>query len=94
MKNNTVSIIKKPRITEKAGIRSELQNAYTFEVLPSATKKTIAQAIREIYKVTPIKVNITKLPAKNVVKRGKKGRTQAVKKAIVFLKKGDKIAFI
>ena len=93
-KNNTVSVIKRPKITEKAGIKAELQNVYTFEVIPSATKKSVAAAIQEIYKVTPIKVNITKLPAKNVVRRGHKGQTQAIKKALVFLKKGDKIAFI
>lgn len=91
---NIASVIKKPRITEKAGIKSESQNVYTFEVTKDATKKTIAKSIQDIYKVTPIKINITKLPAKNVLKRGKKGQEQAIKKALVFLKKGDKIAFI
>ncbi len=89
-----LSIIKKPRVTEKAAIKSESQNVYTFEVTKDATKKTIAAAIKEIYKFTPIKVNITKLPAKKVMRRNKKGEKQAVKKAIVFLKKGDKIAFV
>ena len=93
-KNNILSIIKSPRITEKAGIKSESQNVYTFEVVKAATKKTISEAIQLIYKVTPIKINIVNLPAKNVTARGKKGVKQAVKKALVFLKKGDKIAFI
>ena len=91
---NILSIIKKPRITEKAGIKSESQNVYTFEVSKDATKKTIAQAIKEIYKVTPTKINIVILPAKKVNARGKIGKGQSVKKALVFLKKGDKIAFI
>ena len=93
-KNHILSIIKKPRITEKAGIKSESQNVYTFEVSKDANKKTIGEAVNLIYKVTPIKVNIVNLPAKNVTARGKKGVKQAVKKALVFLKKGDKIAFI
>ncbi len=93
-KYNTASVIKKPKVTEKSGIKSESQNMYTFEVLPSATKKTVAEAIKQIYKVTPIKVNMITLPAKNVIKRGKKGIKPAIKKALVFLKKGDKIAFI
>jgi large subunit ribosomal protein L23 len=93
-KNNILSLIKKPRITEKAGIKSESQNVYTFEVVKGATKKTIGEAIKLIYKVTPIKINIVNLPAKNVTARGKRGVKQAVKKALVFLKKGDKIAFI
>jgi len=93
-KNHILSIIKKPRVTEKAGIKSESQNVYTFEVVKNATKKTIAEAIQLIYKVTPIKVNVVNLPAKKVTARGKRGVKQAVKKALVFLKKGDKIAFI
>ena len=93
-KNHILSIVKKPRITEKAGIKSESQNVYTFEVTKDATKKTIGEAIQLIYKVTPIKINVVNLPAKNVTARGKKGVNSAVKKALVFLKKGDKIAFI
>jgi ribosomal protein L23 len=59
-----------------------------------ADKKNIAKAITELYKVTPVKVNITKLPAKIIFTRGKAGRKSAVKKAIVYLKKGDKIEFV
>ena len=93
-KNHILSIVKKPRVTEKAGIKSESQNVYTFEVTKDATKKTIGEAMKLIYKVTPIKINIVNLPAKNVTARGKRGVKQSVKKALVFLKKGDKIAFI
>ena len=88
------ALIKRPRITEKSGIKSESENVYTFEVTSNATKPGIVKAIKEIYKVNPIKVNITILHAKNVFKRGKSGSKTGVKKAVVFLKKGDKIAFI
>jgi len=87
-------IIKRPRITEKSGIQAEGLNIYTFEVTEMANKKNIAKAVKEIYKVTPVKVNITNLPAKKVFARGKKGRKSGVKKAIVYLKKGDKIEFV
>lgn len=97
MKNANIdykALIKRPRITEKSGIKSESENVYTFEVANKATKQGIAKAIREIYKVNPIKVNITILHAKKVFARGKSGIRTGVKKAVVFLKKGDKIAFI
>jgi large subunit ribosomal protein L23 len=87
-------IIKKPRITEKSGIQAETLGAYTFEVTASANKKNIVKAIKEIYKVTPIKVNITKLPAKKVMSRGKLGMKTGVKKAVVYLKEGEKIEFV
>ena len=86
-----MSTIIRPRITEKAGIMSEKLNVYTFEVEKNSTKHTITQEIKTLYKVTPIKVNIVNLPERNVIVRGKKGMQSAVKKAIVYLKKGDKI---
>ncbi len=87
-------VIKKPRITEKSGLQAEKLGVYTFEVMPRANKKSVAKAVKEIYKVIPVKINIVNLPAKIIVSRGKKGRKAGVKKAIVYLKKGDKIEFV
>jgi large subunit ribosomal protein L23 len=84
-------IIIRPRITEKSGIMSENSNIYTFEVRKNANKPMIAQAIKALYKVTPMKVRIVNLPAKRVLVRGKRGTSNAVKKAMVYLKKGEKI---
>ena len=87
------SVILRPRVTEKAAYAAG-QNQYAFEVAPRATKEQIKKAIVSIYKVTPIAVNITKIPAQKVFVRGKHGTKSAIKKAIVFLKKGDKIELI
>jgi large subunit ribosomal protein L23 len=84
-------IIIRPRITEKSGIMSENSSVYTFEVRKNANKPMIAQAIKALYKVTPMKVRIINLPAKRVLVRGKRGTSNAVKKAMVYLKKGEKI---
>lgn len=86
-----MTILKKPRITEKAALLAETQGTYVFEVDAHATKINIAKAIKTLYKVEPLKVNIVKLPAKKVFSKGKRGMTAAVKKAYVVLKKGDKI---
>jgi large subunit ribosomal protein L23 len=87
----TSDVILRPRITEKSGIMSEVLNAYTFEVSKNATKHTVAKAVKALYKVTPEKVRVVNLPAREVLVRGKKGTQSAIKKAIVYLKKGDKI---
>jgi len=42
----------------------------------------------------PIKVRIVNLPSKKTLARGKVGRKPGVKKAYVYLKKGEKIEFI
>ena len=89
----TLKIIKKPRITEKAAHNAEA-NVYTFEVAQSANKTEIKKAILELYKVKPVKVNILQIPRKEIFSRGKAGVKSGGKKALVYLKKGDKIEFI
>lgn len=90
MSANPHTIIR-PRITEKASLTSETQGSYVFEIEKNATKKSVADAIKDLYKVTVVKVNIVNLPSKVVFSKGKKGRSKSVKKAYVFLKKGEKI---
>ncbi len=86
-----MDIILRPRITEKSGMATESLNVFTFEVAQNATKPTIAKAIKTLYKVTPLKIRTVNLPRKKVLSRGRIGMQGAVKKALVFLKKGDKI---
>jgi len=85
-----ISPIKKFHVTEKAGILSE-SNAYAFEVTKDATKNQIAKEVAKLYKVVPMKVNIVNGKAKRIVARGKVGKSKGIKKAYVFLKKGDTI---
>ncbi len=90
---NLSHIIVRPRITEKASIKAE-SNVYSFEVSSTATKQAIASAVQELYKVTPVKVAIVPIPAKNVIIRNKAGVKKGGKKAYVFLKKGETIEFV
>jgi ribosomal protein L23 len=86
-------VITRPRITEKSGLKAE-SSIFTFEVAKTATKKSVAKAVEAYYGKKPVKVNIVNLPAKAIFARGKAGRISGVKKAIVFLKKGETIEFI
>lgn len=92
MKKHSSTILISPRITEKAAYLGEA-GTYTFNVAVHANKKQIAEAIKEIYQVTPRKVTLVAIPRKQVMTRGtnKMGQTAGGKKAYVFLKKGDKI---
>ena len=88
---NTSKLIIRAHMTEKASRQSEA-NAYTFVVAPSATKLTLADEIKATYKVTPKNITITNIPRQYTFIRGKLGTTPGMKKAIVFLKKGDTIS--
>lgn len=85
------NIILRPRVTEKATTSSE-NNVYVFDVVPQANKFDIKEAIKHLYKVEPLKVNIVTVPSKNIVYRGKKGVKSGGKKAYVYLKNKDKIS--
>jgi len=90
---HTAAVILRPRVTEKSGILSQM-NVYTFEVAKNANKDSVSKAMKTLYKVSPMKVAIINLPSKRVFVRGKKGVVSGVKKALVTLKKGDKIDFV
>lgn len=96
------TVLKRPRITEKAAVFAESVSStatvYTFEVPKSANKTEVKKAFVEKYNVTPAKINMVNLPSKKVGsrrRRGTKGGVVAgVKKALVFLKPGDKIDIV
>ena len=92
MTKHSGHIIISPRVTEKGAYLAEA-GAYAFNVAKNANKKSIAAAIKEIYKVSPRKVTLLAIPRKRVMTRGtnRMGTTAGGKKAYVFLKKGDKI---
>ncbi len=83
-------LIIRPRITEKANVLAGV-DVHTFEVREKATKKEVESAIKAFYKVNPLKINIVRNPSKKVFIRGKWGKKSGVKKAYVYLKKGDKL---
>lgn len=89
---NLDAVIINPRVTEKAVGLSE-KNVYTFVVAQTATKYQVRDAVKALYSVTPVKVNIVnKKPAKRL--QGSKNRmihVPGMKKAYVYLKKGDTI---
>lgn len=83
-----------PWFSEKALLSTD-KGIYTFGIPKSATKATVAAAIHEVYKVTPMKVRIVNLPGRRVSMRSRGGHAvrAARRKAYVYLKKGDTIQF-
>ena len=84
------TIIIRPVVSEKSTDMVEI-GKYVFEVSMSANKTMVKRAIKEIFKVEPVQVNVMRVRGKLKRVRYKYGFTPAWKKAIVTLKKGDKI---
>lgn len=84
-------LIKKPWITEKSGLMNPL-GKYVFMVQDHATKPEIKKAIKAIYKVDVVTVNVVNRPPKKKrVGRGLQAAQLSYRKAIVTLKSGQKI---
>lgn len=90
--NEPYDIIDTVRLTEKATLLAERENKYVFRVRPSATKIQIKQAIEKLFKKSVVAVNTANYAGKKKRERTASfGRQADWKKAIVTLKKGDKI---
>ena len=86
-------IIIHPIVTEKStGLQA--MGKYCFKVDKRANKKEIMRAVREIFGVQPVSCNIINARGKAKRVRYKLGFTSSWKKAIVTLKKGEKIELL
>ena len=92
---NISAVIIKPRITEKAAILSD-KNVYTFEIKKGANKFEVRDAIKALYNVTPVRINIVnKQPRHSMSRaRGRDVMENGLRKAYVYLKKGDRIELV
>jgi len=83
-------ILIKPLVTEKAAEFSAV-GKYIFVVNPKMNKIEVKKAVRQIYGVNPVRVNMTNVRGRQVRYGRVAGKTKSWKKAIVTLKAGDKI---
>lgn len=83
-------IIVRPLVSEKASFLAA-ENKHIFEVYKKATKKQIRQAIKDIYGIKPISVQIINIKGKQRRYGRATGRTSDRKKAIVTLPPGKTI---
>jgi large subunit ribosomal protein L23 len=84
-------IIKRPLVTEKATKLSS-KGQYIFVVQTKASKPEIKKAVKDVYKVDAVSVNVINRPPKRKRFGGSmKGAQEGYRKAIVTLKAGQKI---
>ncbi len=91
-RKDIASVLVKPRITEKAASLLE-RNIYTFEITKGASKYDVRDAVKSLYNVTPSSIRIVnKKPRHYMSKaRGRDMMESGLRKAYVYLKKGDRI---
>jgi large subunit ribosomal protein L23 len=88
------NVIKKPLFTEKGTHLKESMNKLLVEVNRDANKLEIKKAFEEIFKVKVDKVSTIKVHGKWKRYGRSLGKRPDRKKALVTLKKGEKLDFI
>ncbi len=92
-----MGVIFKPVITEKMTAKGERLNQFGFIVDKHANKLQIKSEIEDLYNVEVLSVNTMNYSGKSKSRNTKSGmisgRTNAYKKAVVTLAKGDTIDF-
>ncbi|MCR4283858.1 MAG: 50S ribosomal protein L23 [Parcubacteria group bacterium] len=68
-----------------------INGAYSFKIDPNSNKIIVKNEIKKLYGVSPVKINIVNSPYKKVSYRGRPSKRPGFKKAIVYLKAGDKL---
>lgn len=93
--HDRTAVILKPRITEKAARLTD-QHVYVFEVRKGTNKHEIHDAIKALYKVTPVAIRIVNKQPRHFMSRarGRDTMEHGLRKAYVQLKKDDRIDLI
>jgi len=87
---DTTGVIVKPLISEKAATLTS-GNQYVFVVRKNANRIQVRNAIKQMYGVTPISVNVLNVRGKKVRFGRRIGKRSNWKKAIVTLPAGQTI---
>lgn len=91
---NMYDVIRKPLFTEKGTYLKEKENKILVEVDVNANKIEIRQAVEKLFNVKVSGVRIVNVRPKRKTRGRQVGFTSARKKAIITLKKGEKLDFI
>jgi large subunit ribosomal protein L23 len=88
-----MSVLIAPHVTEKTSLAMQNHNQYTFRVRRDATKIDVKKAVQLMFDVQVSAVQIVNEPGKTRRFGGRTGRTQDTKKAYVSLVKGQMIDY-
>ncbi|HEX8758086.1 MAG TPA: 50S ribosomal protein L23 [Steroidobacteraceae bacterium] len=88
-----MSVLIAPHVTEKTSLAMQNHNQYTFRVRRDATKVDIKKAVELMFEVKVAGVQVVNEPGKSRRFGQRAGRTQDWKKAYVSLAQGQSIDY-
>jgi len=89
-----LKIILSPHVSEKTSVAMEKRNQYAFEILDTATKSEVKDAVELLFNTKVKSVHVVNVRAKTKMFRGFEGKRKAWKKAYVTLQADQKLDIV
>jgi large subunit ribosomal protein L23 len=86
-----LQVILSPHVSEKATIIAEKNNVYVFQVIETATKPEVKDAIEFVFNTKVKSVRIVNVRTKKKLFRGIEGKRKGWKKAYITLQSDQKL---
>ncbi len=83
--------LKSPYVTEKTNLIKDAENKFCFKVDKNTNKTEVKKAVEKIFSVKVEKIGILNMQGKKKRLGKSEGKKPSWKKAIITIKKGDKI---
>jgi len=89
-----LKVLLAPHVSEKSALMADNSEQYVFKVAPDATKPEVKAAVESLFDVKVKSVNMINLKGKTKMFKGRAGKRNDTRKAIVRLMPGQEIDFI
>lgn len=93
-KERIYQVLLAPHISEKSALLADKADQYVFRVAPDATKPEIRAAVESLFDVKVQSVNVINIKGKQKFFRGRPGKRNGIRKAVVRLAPGQEIDVI
>lgn len=89
-----LKVLLAPHVSEKSATLADKADQYVFKVAPDATKPEVKAAVESLFDVKVKSVNMINIKGKTKMFKGRAGKRNDTRKAIVRLMPGQEIDFI
>lgn len=93
-KERILKVLLAPHVSEKSTLIADSSDQYVFKVISDATKPEVKQAVQELFDVRVQSVNMINIKGKTKIFKGRKGKRNGTRKAVVRLVPGQEIDFV
>jgi len=89
-----LKVLLAPHVSEKSALMADAADQYVFKVAADATKPEVKAAVESLFDVKVKSVNMINLKGKTKMFKGRAGKRNDMRKAIVRLMPGQEIDFV